>query len=171
MTASVTSAAGPRSGDRAERRGAPSERLLEQLLTSLLARTEEGSADWEVDDAHEDSFCTIGHGWLVATRSVDGDGAAPYAVVVSGPSGAPVVSVTSVSPHGRPLVDLFPRLHAAAAATATMSSAAPLLMSIVEEIRQTRSGGRRAPGRRRGQSLSASRSRTQASMASSAASG
>lgn len=141
MTAVVTRAAESRDGDRAERRSSPSERLLEQLLTSLVARTEDGSARWEVDDAHEDSFCIIGDGWLVATRSVDGDGAAPYAVVVAGPSGAAVVSVTSTSPFGRPLADLFARLHGAAAATATLSSVGSLLTSIVEELKASPSTG------------------------------
>ena len=56
----------------------PAERHLNELLGALLARTVDGTLRWEPDDAHEDSFCVVGPGWLVATRTLDGDGMAPY---------------------------------------------------------------------------------------------
>jgi hypothetical protein len=112
----------------------PAERLLDGLLTTLIERTEEGSAAWEVDDAHPDSFCLVGDGWAVATRSVDGDGTHPYALLVAGATGEAVLEVHSTSAFGRPLVRRFGRLHAAAAATATMAGSAELVAAIVSAL-------------------------------------
>ena len=140
MTGSASSTSAPRDGNGQERPASPSERLLERLLTTLIASTEEASASWEADDAHDDLFCLVGQGWLVATRSIDGDGAAPYALVVAGPSGELVLEVASTSAFGRPLGHLFARLHAAAAATTTMSNANQLLTSIVAQLSRPSDG-------------------------------
>jgi hypothetical protein len=115
-------------------RRSPSERLLARLLTALIERTEAGSAAWEVDDAHAESFCLGGHGWLVATRSVDADGSHPYELLVAGPSGETVLEVSSTSAFARPLAKLFSRLHAAAAATATLAGTQGLVTRIVAEL-------------------------------------
>jgi hypothetical protein len=112
----------------------PQERLLKRLLTSLIEGTQSGVIAWEVDEAHRDSYCVVGEGWLVATRSVDGDGQAPYVVVVTATSGEPAVEVKSTSAFGRPMGNLFARLHAGAAATASMSSASTLLASAIAEL-------------------------------------
>lgn len=130
MTSGTT---GIRDGHQGRHR-APSERVLERLLAALIERTEAGLAEWEVDEAHRESFCLVGDGWLIATRSVDGDGTYPYALLVTGPSGESVMEVVSTSAFGRPLADDFARLHAAAAATAAMSVAGPLLGRIVAEL-------------------------------------
>lgn len=113
---------------------APTELVLERLLTALLSRTAEGAAAWEVDDAHPDSFCLVGEGWVVATRSVDGDGTYPYVLTLAGPTGEPELEVRSTSAFGRPFADDFARLHAAAAATASMSGASELLDRIVSGL-------------------------------------
>lgn len=128
--------AGPAGAHEAGRAGrrSPSERLLARLLGALIARTEEGSAAWEVDEAHPESFCLVGDGWVIATRSVDGDGTYPYALVVAGPSGEHVLEVRSTSAFGRSLADDFARLHAAAAATATMSAAEGLLTRVARDL-------------------------------------
>jgi hypothetical protein len=134
MTVDLERATVQRDGDRPQVSLSPAERLLEQLLRSLIASTEDVSMHWEPDDAREDSYCLVGQDWLVATRSVDGDGAAPYALVVAGPGGELVLEVASTSAFGRPLAPLFSRLHAAAAATASMSEAYPVVTGIVAQL-------------------------------------
>lgn len=134
MTVDPASSSGQPAGDRAEASLSPSEQLLAQLMRSLIASTQDGSIRWEADDARDDSYCLVGQGWLVATRSVDGDGTAPYAIVVAGTAGELVLEVTSTSAFGRPLAQLFARLHAAAAATASMAEAYPVLTGIVADL-------------------------------------
>jgi hypothetical protein len=134
MTADLASLSAHRDADEGRDPASPSERLLERLLRALIATTEDESRRWETDDAHDDSYCLVGPGWLVATRSVDGDGTAPYAIVMAGPAGELVLEVVSTSAFGRPLAPLFARLHAAAAATASMSEAYPVVTGIVADL-------------------------------------
>jgi hypothetical protein len=114
--------------------GTPVGQKLRGLLTVLLARTVDGSLAWEPDDGHEDSYCAVGPGWVVATRTLDGDGMAPYALVVAGPAGEPVLQITSTSPFGRPLASLLAQVHVAAAGATAMSGATPLVTSIIEAL-------------------------------------
>lgn len=130
-----------------ERGSTPSERLLRDLLTSLLARTADGSVSWEVDDGHRDSYCLAGPDWLLATRSVDGDAMAPFALVVGTPDGEPALEARSNSPFGRPLSDLFAAVHSAAAASAAIAGAAPLLTRITATLSTPASGASSAPRR------------------------
>ena len=113
----------------------PHERRLRSLLSTLHARTMDESLTWEVDDAHPDSYCVGGQrGWMIATRSVDGDGQGPYALVIGGPSGEAILEVDTRSPFARPMTDLFTRLHAAAAASASLAAQAPLLAAIIDDL-------------------------------------
>lgn len=116
----------------------PSEQRLDALLEDLITRTCEESLTWEVDDAHPDSYCIAGEGWLLATRSVDGDAQHPFALIISGPTGVAELEIRSTSPHGRRFADRFARLHAAAASSATMAGAAPLLDRVVAGLTASR---------------------------------
>jgi len=111
-----------------------SERLLGSLLTTLLSRTRAGELSWDVDDAHTDSYCLSGDGWLLASRSVDGDGVAPYVVLITDASGEPVLEVRSSRPYARSFREQFGELHTAAAASAVIAEATPMLNSIVAEL-------------------------------------
>lgn len=141
-----------------ERGATPSERLLRGLLGNLLARTADGSVGWEVDDGHQDSYCLAGPDWLLATRSVDGDGTAPYALVVATAAGEAILEVRSTSPFGRPLSDLFAAVHSAAAASAALSAATPLLARITRALAappaEPASGRGRGTGARKGPAAS-----------------
>ena len=120
------------------------EQRLRSLLQALHRRTLDDSLAWEVDDGHPDSYCAIGReGWMIATRSMDGDGQAPYALVIGDPTGDPLLEVTSRSPFGRSMADLFGRLHQAASAAASLASSAALLTTIITELDGGAETGRR----------------------------
>lgn len=133
-----------------EPRRSPSEQLLESLLNALLRRTQEGALAWEVDDGHPDSYCAAGEGWLVATRSVDGDGVEPFALVVAGASGEPFLELRSSRAYARPHRELFSQLHVAAAATAVIAERADELETILGELGQSGSRVDASPADRQG---------------------
>ena len=57
-----------------------------------------------------------------------------YALVLAGPSGEPVLQVTSTSAFGRPLAGSMARLHAAAAGVTAMTDATPLVTAILDAL-------------------------------------
>jgi hypothetical protein len=134
----MTRAPEPRGQNEESLEPTPSELRLRALLSTLLTRSRDESLAWEVDDSHPDSYCVIGSDWLIATRSVDGDGASPYALLIADGEGRPVLEVRSTSAFGRPLADRFAALHSAAAASAALRASASLVGAIVKELARPR---------------------------------
>lgn len=138
MSSSTTRSGGGADDGRSEREEpavTPAEQRLRELLTTLVERTRDESVNWQVDDARVDSYCLVGAGWMLATRSTDGDGVAPHALLITDAEGRELVEIRSTSPFGRPLAQTFAELHAAASASALLSASTPTLARILDEVR------------------------------------
>ena len=123
---------------------------LRDLLVALVRQTGDGILAWELDDAHPDSYCCSGPGWLCAIRSTDGDGIHPFELVLEEPTGH-VFRISSKSALGRSLGDRFEILHLYAQASAMLQS--DLIASALRDLTATppattgkRQRRRREPG-------------------------